>query len=678
MQMTIEVPISEVATVNTMTTGDMIPVTIMSGLIPVTKNIKFEDLITALEDGGISGGGGGGGSYDDTDTRACDLTGLNTALTGSVTASDNIVQAFGRLEHRVNLNDAKVGYTTGLFNSDLATKTTSNLTEGSGLYYTSGRFDAAFAAKSTTNLTEGSGLYFTNARADGRITAARGAVNGIAPLGSDSKIPSAYLPSIAITDTFVVSSEAAMLALTAERGDIVVRTDISKTFILQSDSPTTLVDWVWMMTPDSSGAVTSFNMRTGNITLIGTDVTDALTYSPVNRVGDTLTGALQFDMDSTSPVAALILNNTGSGQQTPGISFRVDGTEYGNLSGLVDYNGLYGVRVGGDLLTNSVTIFDNFLRFTNSDFSGYSDFTYNDASGAIIWDGPGGIQVGSDTDTASILSASALKLNGTIGYGFLANESGVALFRNEDDAHSIEFGVGKLKLCHGGVLVEEYIIQGETLPIGADTSVGVAGYNTKIRAGDSNPALIAIGNLTGFTIVDPGLEYAIGDCLSVPGGNGDAIITVTSVGPEGQFLAGDITTAGSGYQIGDDSGAPWQLGNITVTNEDAEGATITINAIEDTGAGDANGGTLFLDGGLASRSGLSSVVIRTCAGGAGSTEYAALNEMLRCEGNQLSFFGVAAAVRQAIDVANTTLDFASAITQIQNILIAYGLAIDAR
>ena len=49
----------------------------------------------------------------------------------------------------------------GLF----ASKSTTNLSEGSNLYYTQARFDSALGAKSTTNLAEGSNLYHTVARA---------------------------------------------------------------------------------------------------------------------------------------------------------------------------------------------------------------------------------------------------------------------------------------------------------------------------------------------------------------------------------------------------------------------------------------------------------------------------------------------------------------------------------
>ena len=52
----------------------------------------------------------------------------------------------------------------------MATKTTSNLTEGANLYYTSARFNTAFTAKSTDDLSEGStNLYYTNTRFDTRF-----------------------------------------------------------------------------------------------------------------------------------------------------------------------------------------------------------------------------------------------------------------------------------------------------------------------------------------------------------------------------------------------------------------------------------------------------------------------------------------------------------------------------
>lgn len=61
-----------------------------------------------------------------------------------------------------------------LFNSKLAAKSTSDLTEGTNLYYTSARFNTAFSGKSTSDLSEGSNQYYTNARARAAVSAGTG------------------------------------------------------------------------------------------------------------------------------------------------------------------------------------------------------------------------------------------------------------------------------------------------------------------------------------------------------------------------------------------------------------------------------------------------------------------------------------------------------------------------
>src|SRR5205085_7540750 len=81
----------------------------------------------------------------------------------------------------------------------------------------------------------------------------------------DSKIPSSQLPAIAITDTFVAGSQAAMLALAAQTGDVAVRTDTSTTFILKGTDPTVLADWELLRTPVD--AVLSVNGQTGAVTI---------------------------------------------------------------------------------------------------------------------------------------------------------------------------------------------------------------------------------------------------------------------------------------------------------------------------------------------------------------------------------------------------------------------------
>lgn len=89
-------------------------------------------------------------------------------------------------------------------------------------------------------------------------------------LDASGKLATSTLPSIAITDTFVVANQTAMLALTAQTGDVAIRTDLSKTFILSGTNATLLADWKELSTP--TDAVTSVNGLTGAVSLTASSV----------------------------------------------------------------------------------------------------------------------------------------------------------------------------------------------------------------------------------------------------------------------------------------------------------------------------------------------------------------------------------------------------------------------
>lgn len=96
------------------------------------------------------------------------------------------------------------------------------------------------------------------------------AAGNVVAVGSDGKISSDLLPALAITDTFVVDSEAAMLALSVQIGDVAIRTDLSKSFILKATPATQLANWQEMLTPASP--VQSVNGKTGAVTLTASNV----------------------------------------------------------------------------------------------------------------------------------------------------------------------------------------------------------------------------------------------------------------------------------------------------------------------------------------------------------------------------------------------------------------------
>jgi hypothetical protein len=95
--------------------------------------------------------------------------------------------------------------------------------------------------------------------------------NGVATLGSDGKVPNNQIPALAISETFEVTTQAAMLALTGvDQGDVAVRSDVSKAFILRQLPSTTLANWVELLTPAST--VTSVAGKVGAVVLNSNDV----------------------------------------------------------------------------------------------------------------------------------------------------------------------------------------------------------------------------------------------------------------------------------------------------------------------------------------------------------------------------------------------------------------------
>lgn len=85
------------------------------------------------------------------------------------------------------------------------------------------------------------------------------------------KIPNSQIPALAISETFPVSSQAQMLALSqADQGDVAIRSDISKSFILRVSPSSVLANWSELLSP--TDAVTSVNGQVGVVTLAKSDV----------------------------------------------------------------------------------------------------------------------------------------------------------------------------------------------------------------------------------------------------------------------------------------------------------------------------------------------------------------------------------------------------------------------
>lgn len=140
---------------------------------------------------------------------------------------------------------------------------------------------------------------------DGRyiLLSEKAAVNGVASLGADGKVPSSQLPAQSAVDVYTAASQAAMLALSqATQGDYCIRTDTDETYVLNGSDPSVLSNWVLL--PQGSG-VTSVNGDAGpNVTLTTDDISEGTTnkYFSNTLARLSITGTAPINFNQTTGV----------------------------------------------------------------------------------------------------------------------------------------------------------------------------------------------------------------------------------------------------------------------------------------------------------------------------------------------------------------------------------------
>lgn len=114
----------------------------------------------------------------------------------------------------------------------------------------------------------------TQAELDKKINLTeKAAVNGVATLDGTGKIPVAQIPALSFASVNVFSTEAAMLALTgAQVGSTVIRTDISKSFVLGATPASVLANWKEILTPTGTGVQTVNGVAGPDVVLTKTNL----------------------------------------------------------------------------------------------------------------------------------------------------------------------------------------------------------------------------------------------------------------------------------------------------------------------------------------------------------------------------------------------------------------------
>ena len=182
---------------------------------------------------------------------------LSTARTISVSGDASGSTTFdGTNASDIKLNLTNTGVTSGSY-----TKTT---VDAKGRVIAGAQLDAADIP--TIDVTKVTGLGTAATHAIGTDA------GEIPVLGVNGKLADAVIPALAISEISEVANEASMLALKAERGDVAVRSDTNNTYILKTDDPTKLENWVLLKTP--TDAVSSVNGKQGVIVLTTADIAE--------------------------------------------------------------------------------------------------------------------------------------------------------------------------------------------------------------------------------------------------------------------------------------------------------------------------------------------------------------------------------------------------------------------
>lgn len=196
----------------------------------------------------------------------------------------NLTDAVAKKHSHANMADlANVSGTNTGDENNATIKVKLGAASGSNDGYLAASDFATFAAKGVTNgdahdHNGGDGAQIAYSSLSGRPTLGTaaskdtGTASGNIPiLDANGKLAEAVIPALALNEAFPVASQSAMLALDAQKGDIAIRSDLNKAFILGGNGdPSVLGNWLELLTPTDT--VLSVNGKTGAVTLAKGDV----------------------------------------------------------------------------------------------------------------------------------------------------------------------------------------------------------------------------------------------------------------------------------------------------------------------------------------------------------------------------------------------------------------------
>ena len=292
------------------------------------------------------------------------------------------------IDAAVALNTAKVGITVTqasdiVANNAKLTASTANVTTAGAL------MDSELANIAAVKATTGTFLTADQTKLDGieALADVTDTTNVVAAISAGTGVGISAggvisVTAVALTTVQTASTQIAHLALTAQEGDVVVRSDENKSYVHNGGTAGTMADYTLLSTPTDS--VLSVSGKTGVVTLVSSDVglgnvdntTDA--NKPVSTAQLTALDLKLDDSQATSFGLSLLDDtNAAAGRTTLGLGTLA--TQSGTFSGTTS-----GTNTG-DVANTALTTgtLDQFAATTSLQLKGnISDET---GSGALVF-----------------------------------------------------------------------------------------------------------------------------------------------------------------------------------------------------------------------------------------------------------------------------------------------------
>ena len=412
----------------------------------------------------------------------------------------------------------------------------------------------------------------------------------------DGKIVADQLPPLALTETYVINSQAAMLALDAQRGDVAIRSDLKKSFILATDSPATLGDWKELETP--TDAVLSVDGRTGAVSLadryeaINASTTRLAKTANLSDLQNVATARNNLGLGSaaTQPAESFLATDDASALGLALLTAADAETAREELGVFIVQDDLFAVANG----QFTYTIPDDAAFFTIEAMGGGNGggSGRQGAPGTIRCGGGGGAGGSLTRKTVSRAEVLAMYPNGQVTCNVGAGTLGGAAQTNPDTNGNPAGGTTFLNSTYFGNLV--HARAGSTPAGGGTTNSGTAGtggpgdFTATTGAGASASGLV--GN-TGFVTTAGGAPAGSGGGITaanVPsnGGGGSSPTSVrNSGGGQGGAAPGGHGTQGVPTRPGA-QGPGAGGGASSVTGPGGNGA----DGLDGSGSGGGGGG----------------------------------------------------------------------------------------